>query len=691
MKSKRFIYLLLPVILFVCITFISYPFLFTQFSQKTPLGDSPDVFYILSVINHSLLAPVSEIYHLPFYYPKPYVLTFGHPLFGVTVFFNIFKFAGLTLTQSNNLYIIFCLVCGAFGCYLLAREISGHALFSFVFASFYILFAENRIEFGIINFLSHFLVPYIFYFFVKFFKGKKKYNAIIASFLSFSIFFTEIYYGVHLWAIILPAFLLLAAILKVCSWKELRFILLNLFMASLLLLAVYSPFLTQIGKEHLSRDFGAETLMYPQQLFYGNTLMALLLGKPHGGTHLFPGMLFSTAVLMFFASGLRSLKKTSAGILFLCLMLASYFYYANPFLLDLSFFLLLVILAALALVGRKKMNAMEKLLLLTFAVFFLLMLNFPNLPVLRSLTIYKFVFNSLPGMNGLRGIGRVVMPLALPFLICMAALGFRNVFTFSRPKNILAKITPWILALVAVAAMGLENVSAHYPMHSLPGKETVYEKIPFNKNKIILEYPWDYGFNKYYLNGLYMFNWLYHRNFILNGRSAFFPVSYIDSLGEILEAEPGRFPNDQRLKQLTEDFGVTHVIFHWELIRRFFPKPRKTIAELKANIQKIAIHGKTVYQDRNHCILLVGDFIPASRFVRTYSYDHLRYHMILFTLSEPYEGKVIIGLNGKTVQAYFVDSTFIRVDLKKEDLKGDQNMVEWQFAKPVPLKDIEIQ
>ena len=74
-----------PGLFFLAAAFMAYPYLFSDFSQKVPHGAFPDVLYILSIIRHSITANLSEVYHLPFYYPLGFTLTYGHPLFGISV------------------------------------------------------------------------------------------------------------------------------------------------------------------------------------------------------------------------------------------------------------------------------------------------------------------------------------------------------------------------------------------------------------------------------------------------------------------------------------------------------------------------------------------------------------------------------------------------------------------------------
>ena len=80
---------------FLLLTLAAYPVLFSDFSTMLPRAPKGDLLYISSIINYSIHSPLREIYHLPFYYPTSYVTTYGHPLFGISVVFKIFKICGL--------------------------------------------------------------------------------------------------------------------------------------------------------------------------------------------------------------------------------------------------------------------------------------------------------------------------------------------------------------------------------------------------------------------------------------------------------------------------------------------------------------------------------------------------------------------------------------------------------------------
>jgi len=694
-------------IFFLAAAFMAYPYLFFDFSKKIPHGAFPDVLYIVSIIHHSITASLSDVYHLPFYYPLDFTLTYGHPLFGISVFFKAFASVGLSLTKSYNLYLILALVAGAWGCYLLAKEVSGHRLFSLAFSTLFIFSAVNRIHFIWLNFHSSFWIPFIIYLFIRFFRTKKKGFAVAAAFLCFFLFFTEIYYGMFFWIFILPVFLISSLLFRMCSLREMKWLLICLLFFSLLILFVFHPFVLRQEKENLRH--GAQTLlqMRPEDFLSGNSLTSLLLRKPYGGTHYFPGNLFMAALVLFFTSRLKRRKNLATWLLLAFLLALGLVLFLNRFCVQLLFLLFILLLVFLTTRGWSRILNLEKVILVTSSAFFVLLLEFDALPILKVLVPYKILYAAIPGIGGLRGIDRVVLPLAMPFWISMAAVGFRNFFggPGDPPGNLGSKAradTPvsgnsggakqWALGLLIIPLLYLENVTRDYIMQPLPGRETVYDAIPFKQNQVLLEIPWDYGVKKYYQNGIYMYNWQFHQNFIMNGSGAFIPVEYVKEVNRILNSGSDPFPSDSSIRRLIEAYSVSYVIFHWDLMKSSYPRLYETMAgKMKEKIKQIRSYGKIVYASDDHTVIQVQEFVPVREIIRTYSRSHLKRNSIRMELAVPYRGELKIELNGKTVQTESIDGADVRCDFRKNDLSTDGNRIKFRFGSDVLVKTIRLE
>jgi hypothetical protein len=483
---------------------------------------------------------------------------------------------------------------------------------------------------------------------------------------------------------------------KACAWREFRWIAAALSVAALLILVIFHPFLAQMEKENLKRDPGAVYLVQPQNLFSGNTLVSLLLKKPYGGTHFFPGNLMAVALLLFFSGRHESKKNRVALLLTVFLFALGFVFFWNLFCLQLLFLILIAALVVLAVRGWAKMDKMEKLVLVTGFSFFLLMLDFSRLPLLKNFHPYISLFHLLPGLSGLRVVERVVLPLEVPFLIVMAAVGFRNHFGALLPPSGAAAPSPafagrTLVGLLIISLLYAENVTARYIMRPLPRPEKVYEKIPFGENRVLLEIPWDYGTVKYTQNATYMFQWQFHQNPIINGCGSYVPVRHVEAVNRILFEDAQPFPSDSTLKRLIENHSLQYVLFHWDMMRGSYADHRARIAEMKKRIESVKGYGRIVYSQQAHLLLRVQEFVPVRRIVRTYSRSHLKQNSIHAELAEPYRGRLTVGLNGKTVQTEIIDGADIRCDFRKEALSVDGNRIELHFKSEVLLKDIRLE
>ena len=152
------------------VIFVFYPGIFLKFSSVNVRGDLTN---ILSIISFSINTPLEQIYHLPFFYPESYILTKTHPLFGISIYFKVFKTFGLNIFESTNLYYWFSFISGAFGTFLLSKEFTKNKFFPLLLSATYIMYINNYIHLVWLNFLSHFYIPFIFLFLIKYLKNKR--------------------------------------------------------------------------------------------------------------------------------------------------------------------------------------------------------------------------------------------------------------------------------------------------------------------------------------------------------------------------------------------------------------------------------------------------------------------------------------------------------------------------------------
>jgi hypothetical protein len=665
---------------FLLLIFICYPGLFLHFSNGVIRGDAGDLRNILGVVSHSIEAPLTQLYHLPIFYPQSYVLAKTHPLFGVSIFFYLFKFLGFSLTQSTNLYIIFSLIVGAWGTLLLAKEFVQRPFFPLLFSTLYILHPLNHLHFVWLNFLSRFYLPFIILFLIRYFKTQKKSYAAAAVIFSFFQFLASVYYGVLVWAVIIPVFLLFALFLKIVSFRQLRFLFLCLVVGGLLILLIFYPYISRnaaAGKHFDGR------LTQVEELFSVSKVFSLVLGDPGNlRLYLFPGILFAAFGLFFFVSYLPRQRLLMGGVLFFFLLLMCFLVYASRPLLNLVFLVFLIFLFYLAARGWKTMGQWVKLLLLTFGFMFLFLFHFTYPAFLKSLAPYRLFYVFLP-VGGLTVIKRTFF-LMLPFFIVLAVVGasrfFQGFYQLKPSKK-------YLIFVVLLVLMVLENVRS--PMlylnnkngvvKPLPHVSEVYRHLPFKGNKVVLEIP--FYFRRRLKNTYYMLNWRFHRNSLLNGKVTLFPKKYYQLLSAAIGKFQQAFPTEEGLKKLLHDYSVSYIVIHWDLWEEYqqihrTPVPREEILERIKNLDRYL---EIIDETPDHMVLKLREKFPLKEIIRTYSYYHLKNHKIKIALTGSYDGTVRVFLNDKLLKTLAIRDSVIELDLRDAVLLESRNNVRFQF------------
>ncbi|MBU4204124.1 MAG: hypothetical protein KKD59_09300 [Acidobacteria bacterium] len=680
--QKRLASPIFIIIFFLFLTFIFYSGLFLDFSTKIPDGDHNDVKNILTIISHSIHAPLSRIYHLPVLYPESYMLARTHPLFGVSVIFKIFSFFGLSLVQSCNLYIIFALVTGAVGCFLLARELSGHTLLSLFTSSLYIIHQKNTLFFVWLNFLSLFYMPFIFYLLIRFARTKKRGHLWGAAFLCFLQFLASIYYGVHLWVILLPAFVGAALLLKLILPREMESAVLAFAAAFLLILFVFYPFMAQT-QSGLS-GAGEQELVNVPDLFHYTKLSHLFTPKPDtpAWMYFFPGFTFLFLLLYVPVAHINRihLRRILFCTMAALTVLISVLFYRQPLIAEILFLMFLAAVVYSLARGWKNMDPPVRAVTFTFGVFFLTLFRFTHIPLLRSISLYDVLNRFLP-LEGLRDVQRVFF-MGLPLVIALAAVG-GAVFLRSRPSFSLRK--QGVLLFVLLILMGAENIRFVKQRDMMQPLERIdpaaYEKISADPNVVLLEIP--FYFDKPDKNAIYSLNWNIHRASLLNGTCSVPPKSF--DLLSVIDFHQLEFPSDAKLRLLLEKFSVTHVLIHWDRLETYNPD---SAAAMRTNIHTIGDFGRIVSDGRDHTLLEVGERVPVRRIIRTYSQYDLRDKPIAVRLDHSYEGNVNIFLNHHLVQSGRLSGTEFSIDLRTWPLSASGNRVEIHFQNPVSVSSV---
>ncbi len=689
MFRKNILIHLMVILIFLSVIFLAYSDLFFELSTKIPGGKHGDVLFHLSIIDWTLNSGLSDIFHLPFFYPLSYLRAVNQPLFFQSAFFEVLSWIGANTEMSNNLYIIFAWLLGAFGCFLLCREFTSDYFFPVIFSSVYIVHQLNFLFIKWINFISLFFFPYILYFSIRYLKTKKEKYAITASVLLVLQISASAFYGFCSWFLFIPLIILSAFLLRVSSIPEIKNYLFYLLIGIVLIFFVFSPYLgTQseiIGPKDLTID--SNNLITGNILFYYSKILNFFFKhNPGVNIYYFPGFVFVFFVLSYAVSFIDKRKIKFFALAGLCLLsvLISLFVYISHTVLDYLFLLLLLSAFLIVALNWRKIAKLEKLVILCFSLFFLIFVYFPHIPLLKSVSIYSLIQYVFPMFGvGLRSTSRALFILA-PFMVFFATLGAVRLFSFRNGRNY-SKVFVFGLVFVLMFMENYRPDRQRIMMEALPEESEIYQFIPKNGNQIILEIP--FHFNNLSNNIDYIFNQRQHHNPIINGKSTYRPMAYLMDLSRIITPRQINFPTEQKLRLLIQNYSATHIIFHWELIEKNI-RGQASIREIRNRVEKIKRFGNIIYDSETHTILKTLEYLPVKKIDRSFSLYHLRKHPIEIHLDSHYKGEIRIFLNSRFYQKKEVSNKKIDIDLRHGPLEKSGNQVRIVFDKAVRIEKI---
>jgi hypothetical protein len=431
-----------------------------------------------------------------------------------------------------------------------------------------------------------------------------------------------------------------------------------------------------------------------EELFSYSNVLSLVWGTPANiRLHLFPGIVFTFFGLLFFVSFLKKQKLFTGGILVFFILMMCYLVYANRKLLNLVFMVFLIFLVYLIARGWKQMSPWEKSFLLLFISVSAFLFKFTFPAFMESLVPFKLIYWLLP-VGGFAVMKRNFLIL-LPFFAVLSSIGASRLFPGIHRLTTYKKYAIFTILLILLV---LENI--YNPLRSLgyqpslikalPARSEVYRHLPFDANKVVLEIP--FYFRRHQKNALYMLNWRFHQNYLLNGRVSIFPRIYHRKLAQIIGKYQLKFPSQKALKQLIRDYSVSYIIIHWDLLATYQGNYRRKIPrqEIMERIRQSNRYAEILYEDSSHILIKLRENFPLSRIVRTYSYFHLKHYFLEIKLTKKYEGLLHILLNGKLVRLIHYNDSNISIDLGGEELSASGNKVEFKFDQEVNLIDIDI-
>lgn len=682
-KIKKHIIILL---LFALITFITFPTLFYSFSSIQLRGDLVNIVAIVSYVNNTVL---NQVYHLPILYPSSYTLAKTHPLFGIAFFYKIFDVFGLTLQQSTSLFIILSLVLGAYGSFLLSNEISRNTLFSILFAVLFIIHPIKNIHFVWLNFLSIFYIPYIFYFIIKFYKTKKKKYAVLSALFSLLQFLSSVYIGFILYGIFIPFLLLFSLILRIVSLKDMRFLILMFLLTAIIILIIYSPFILHNKSNAKAFD---NHLVRAKHIFTDSKIISSIYNeKIKTSPKLFPGFIFTFFTLIPFVYYVK--KKKVILLLISSVLIMTCAVYINLLFLDIFLLIFLFFLVFLIIKSWKYFDKWIKLSVLLLSTYFMFFFQISQFGFEQPISLFGMLYSLIP-IGGLREIKRAAL-MVLPFFIVFATVGADKYFT---NFNKYSKKTRYIIFLILLFFLLIENKKGSYvfhkPKHFIKKTQVsinynnVYKKIPYKKNKILLELPFYFRIKN--RNSMYFENWKYHKNITLNGKISIIDKKYFRELFEIIGLKQNKLSNET-LRKLINNYSVNYIVVHLELLSDFIKMNRNIIKKEYINmIKELDKYAEIVYINNHHIVIKIQEKYPLKKILRTYSYYHLKNNRIELKLSKNYTGIISLFLNKKLIKTINISADKVIFDLSNNDINFDKNTLEIVFENKIILNDISI-
>lgn len=679
----------LVIFFFLATAFAAYPDFFFHFNDRIPGGENLDAQLHLSIIDWTFSPHLPGLYHLPIFYPLAYMRAGNQPLLFQSAFFKAFKGLGLKTESSNNLYILLAWILGAYGCFLLCREFTSSFLIPLFFSSIMIVHQINFLFINWLNFMSFSFFPFILLFFIRHLKTKKEIYAAGAAGLLILQITASLFYGFFSWAFYLPLLLLASLVVGKLTLKEMKTWLLYALAGMVVLLFLFLPYLN--SQSRLSGDSGLQAspadLITGESLFHHSKIWDAVFAKnPEAAIYYFPGFVFTFFLLSYFVSFIENKRRKylMLAVLFLLSVLLTLLVYLNQMVLDYVFLLLLVSIAFLVGIHWKKIARLEKILILALFFYFLIFIYFPHIPGLKSFSLYSVVQQAVPFLGtGLRKAKRALFLLA-PFMTVFAVLGAVRLFRFPLGKSrYKAKIAGLIFILIFMENIRPERCQVM--MQPLPEKNPVYQKIPSNGSQVLLEIPFYY--NDPPKNIRYMYGQKWHHNPLLNGKATWIPLGYMSDLNHILTPRQENFPTEQKLRLLIQNYSVTHVIFHWDLLKDEL-KDKTARKKIQNRVRRMKRFGRVIYDSPDHTILKLKEFFPVKRINRNFSLYHLQNRRLQVRLSESYTGEIKVRLNERFLFKQEVDGQTITLDLRERLLGSGGNPVSIIFDKHVFLEEM---
>lgn len=518
-----FLTYVLPFTLFLIITFVINPNIFTGFSTQIEKNDGRLLAWTVSWDIHKLLTDPLNIYNANIFYPNANTLTYSEHFIGGSILaLPVWLITGGNPAASFNFLMILGYTLNAFCAYILIKYLTKSRLSGIIGGIIFGYCSYRIANFGHLQNMLVFYIPLLVYFFYKYIELRKNKFLTGAGISLLMMSLTSWYHMIFIWAMFV-LFLLYFLFRKKLDKKDLIKIGILIITNLLIILPFALPYF-EFNKQNqsaysinelktYSADIGGYLMSPPNTFFGGVVLPWLKITKERWQENInFIG--YIALVLSFIA--VFTIRKVKNGI-------------------SVTVNKSRLIFAGIGLC----------FVLLSFGPFLHLSDEVTRVPLL-----YWLVFNVLPPIRFIRVTGRFATVVML-FVGILAGFGF---------TKILNKLKSRKSALILASLLGILILGEYYPYHNFFKYEDVsktpeiYNQIKSDDSiKALVELPINVGpfeTTKYvYYAGV-------HFKPIVNGYSGYEPKDY-NFNKHLFENSL----NDFGIVKLIE-MGVTHVLIN---------------------------------------------------------------------------------------------------------------------------------
>jgi hypothetical protein len=674
---------LLLVLLLLLAMVATYPGMFAHFTTRIPKIHMDTIEQIANVNwqNHFLFREPGLVFNMGTFYPHSLATFFGAPMFGISIWFGLFKMFGLNIYSQYNLFIVFALMIGAIGVFALTVEVSGkEKIYAFIAAVIYIVFNTHRALYIWPSIFSAFFVPWALLYFLRFLKSLHYRDLLLfLTCAAIQITMSE-YVGVYLLVFFLPWMIIFALFFKKISLKTFLKISAGLVLVALLMIILYYPIISSFDGVTTTRSYRPGMLLNINDLFTTNhSFIYSQIFRMYLATlfNWFPGIIVS---VFFFVSGFASdrvrswpwIALTAIALLSIILLQKSHIRLGTIlFLLLLSFF-------TASHLRQRRQNLPLTLLALAFAGYLLFFFNLLPMGLPRQAFPFSILASLVPYFQRMCEYKRVFVIL-IPIMAVFAAHSMR----------LLGRHRRW-LPLILLGLIWLENFEPRIRdwgnSIQWDARAPIYATIPRQSDKVILEIPFFGGTEIWslpsFFQSVYAYSTRFHWNFVVNGRNSFAPVDHQELARHALIPEVFEEENIEWLKR---HYAVDYLIINWPELN-----PEEALHAMK-RLPFLSAVGDKVLDIPQATVFQLQEKKEITVLERTYSAYHLRHRQILVRFRKPCSLLAAVEVSNLPWQEFPLNmSSELRFRIDPRRIGRDCEPVKIIFPKPVEVEEIRL-